>query len=83
MIIKVRESKESPVMLVKVDNPASVTIDVKHNSAKVLIGNATVVDIINNDNGDHYDVIDADFISYDVADELESFYIYNVIEVKV
>ena len=82
IFIKVKESKDDPEMLVKVVDPASICVDVKGNNVKVLLMSCTTLDIINNLTNEHYDVTDVDFISYDADDELEAFYIYDVIEVQ-
>ena len=83
IFIKVKESKESDTMLVKVVDPASIAVDVKSNSVKVLLMSCTTIDIVNNLTNEHYDVTDVDFMAYDADDELETFYIYDVIEVRV
>jgi len=83
ILIKVKESNNDPEMLVKVTDPASIHVDVKHNQVKVLLMSCTTLDIVDNNTGKQYDVVDVDFISYDVADELESFYIYDVTDVRV
>ena len=83
IFIKVKESKESHEMLVKVVDPATIAVDVKHNSVKVLITQFTTIDIVDNITNEHYDVTDVDFMTYDADDELETFYIYDVIEVRV
>ena len=82
ILIKVKESKDSPEMLINVIDPASIHIDVKHNQVRVLLSSFTKLDIVDNNTGEHYDVIDVDFIVYDAHDELEYFYIYDVINVK-
>lgn len=82
VLIKVKESKDSPEMLVNVTDPASVHVDVKHNQVKVLLSSFTKLNIVDNRTGEHYDVIDVDFMSYDADDELESFYIYDVVDVR-
>lgn len=83
IFIKVKESNESHEMLVKVVDPATIAVDVKHNSVKVLITRFTTIDIVDNITNKHYDVIDIDFMTYDADDELETFYVYDVIEVRV
>ena len=83
IFIKVKESNESHEMLVKVVDPATIAVDVKHNSVKVLITRFTTIDIVDNITNEHYDVTDIDFMTYDADDELETFYIYDVIEVRV
>ena len=83
IFIKVKESKESDTMLVKVVDPASIAVDVKSNSVKVLLMSCTTIDIVNNLTNEHYDVTDVDFMAYDADDELETFYIYDVIEVRM
>lgn len=82
IFIKVKESKDSDTMLVKVVDPANIVVDVKGDNVKVLLMRATTIDIINNLTNEHYDVTDVDFISYDPDDELEAFYIYDAIEVR-